>query len=164
MSIGNEENMEKVRGLMAKADQIKLGGELEASVPIDYESEYGNKYQGIIIFKHPTMKEYLKIGALKSEYFRQEGVTNLNLVDATVRFVAQVMATLSVVIVKCPEWLLKLEEIQEPDVLYHVFGKYEEWENSFRKSKKYDGAGDQAAGSNVPGNGESANGAEAVVS
>jgi len=132
-NVGNKENMEKVSALMAKAAQVKLGGELKVGVYINYTSDFGTVYEGNVIFKRPTMNDYMKMGAIKSEYLRKAGVVELSLVDNLLKFMAHVMGTLSVVIVKCPEWLKNMEKIQESDVLYHVFGKYEEWEKSFRK-------------------------------
>jgi len=129
----NSANMEKVKELMAKADQIKLGGELKAGVTIDFVSDFGTNFSGNVIFKRPTMGDYVRIGALKSEYLREAGAVDLKLVDNIVKFMAHVMATLSVVVVKCPEWLADIEKAQEPDILYHVYEKYEEWEKSFRK-------------------------------
>jgi hypothetical protein len=140
----NKENMEKVRELMQGAEKVRLGGELQEGVPIDYTSVYGNEYKGTVIFKRPTMKDYMKMGAVKSEYLRQAGVVNINLVDNTVKEMAQIMGTLSTVIVKCPEWLVDLGAIKEPDVLFHVYDQYDEWESSFRKSNtpEPDGAGE----------------------
>ncbi|MNN50856.1 hypothetical protein D3C81_1654630 [compost metagenome] len=77
--------------------------------------------------------DYMKMGGHKSEIYRQAGVKDISLVDSTVKFMAHVLSTLNAVIAKRPEWLVNLEQIQEPEILYHVFGKYEEWENSFRK-------------------------------
>lgn len=129
----NEENQEKVRNLMAQAEQIKLGGELKAGVYIDYTSDFGTVFKGNVIFKRPTMLDYMTMGARKSEYLRKAGVVSPLLVDNTVKFIAHVMATLSVVIDKAPEWLLAIEGVQEADILYHVFDQYEVWEKSFRK-------------------------------
>jgi len=127
------ENKVKVRELIAQAEQIKLGGELKAGVFIDYTSDFGTIFQGNVIFKRPTMMEYVRIGALKSEYLRKAGVVDPKLVDNLIKLMAHIMSTLNVVIIQSPEWLINLENIQEPDILYHVYEKYEEWEKSFRK-------------------------------
>ena len=129
----NTENMAMVKKLMAQADQIRLGGDLKAGVTIDFVTDFGTEIKGNVIFKRATMADYVKIGAIKSEYLREAGVVNINLVDNSVKFIAHVMATLSVVVVKSPEWLLDIGTVKEPDILYHVFGKYEVWEKSFRK-------------------------------
>lgn len=129
----NKENLAKVEALMAKAEQVKLGGELKAGVYIDFTSDFGTVFQGNVIFKRPTMMDYVRMGGLKSEYLRKAGVTDPMLVDNTVKLISHVMATLNTVIIKCPEWLMNLETIEEPDILYEVFEKYEEWEKSFRK-------------------------------
>lgn len=127
------ENMVKVRELIAQAEQVKLGGELKAGVFIDYTSDFGTSFKGNVIFKRPTMMEYVRMGALKSEYLRKAGVVDLKLVDNLIKLMAHIMSTLNVVIIQSPEWLINLENIQEPDILYHVYEKYEEWEKSFRK-------------------------------
>ncbi len=136
MSVGNEQNMAQIREAMANqtADQVRQGGDLEHAVPIDYTSYFGNKFVGTVVFKKPNMADYMKMGGIKSEYLRLGGVQDIKLVDESVKFMAHVLATLSVVLVKRPEWLLDLAKVEEPDVLYHIFDKFEEWENSFRKS------------------------------
>ena len=131
--IGNEENMTKVREAMELHKQMQLGGELKEGVTIDYVSLFGNHYKGVVVFKKPTVRDYMRIGALESEYFRQAGVKDIELVDPVTKDLAHMISTLSVVAVKRPEWLLKLDEVEEIDVLTHVFNKFMEWMNSFRK-------------------------------
>lgn len=151
--IGNEENMNKVREMMAKAesDRAGQGNSLTEGVLIDFTSEDGNEYKGKIIFRRPGMKDYMRMGGIKSEFLRQAGVRDVALVDGSVKFMAHVLGTLSVVIEKCPAWLLDgkgnidLENVKEPELLYHIFGKYEDWENSFRKPVSGTPAGDSAA-------------------
>ena len=139
---GNEENLAKVRAMMAQAQQANLAGDLTEGVPLDYVTVFGNELKGFVVFKRPTMKDYMKMGALKSEELRKAGVKDINLVDSSIKFMAHVLSTLRVVIAKAPEWLINLDAIQEPDILYYVYGKYEEWENSFRKPRGTDEAGD----------------------
>lgn len=142
MSIGNEENMEKVREAMAARDTVRAGNNAEGVVPIEFTSEEGNLYRGTVVFKRPSMSDLMRAGGIKSEYLRTAGVRDVRLVDETVKIMAHVMATLSIVLVKRPEWLLNLEEVQEADVLYHVYGKFEEWQDSFRKPLPKEPAGD----------------------
>ena len=99
----NAEAMAKVRELMAKADQVNLGGDLMAGVDIDFVTDFGTHVKGNVIFKRPTMLDYVKIGALKSEYLREGGAVNLQLVDNSIKYIAQVMSVLRVVVVKCTE-------------------------------------------------------------
>lgn len=138
----NAKNLAKVKDLIDKSEKIRLGGELKEGVAIDFTSMSGNKYKGTVIFKRPTMQDYMKMGALKSEYFRAVGIVDLSLVDVAIKRIAQVMAVLSTIVVKCPDWMLDLNSIVEPEVLYHVYDKYEEWENSFRKSNNTELTGD----------------------
>ena len=138
----NVQNMLKVKDLMEKSEKVRLGGELKTGVAIDYTTTEGNNYTGTVVFKRPTMQDYMKMGAIKSEYLRSSGVVDITLVDGTIKRMAQIMAVLSTIIVKCPEWLLDLNVIVEPDLLYHVHDKYEEWENSFRKPSDTETSGD----------------------
>lgn len=147
----NTENMEKVRALMNTAKEVNLGGELRNIVPIDYTSQFGTKFTGKIEFKRPTMQDYMKMGALKAQYLGAYGVVDMRIVDGTIKFMAQVMSTLKVVVVKAPAWLvgaggtIDVENVQEPDVLYHIYDLYEQWELSFRKSVQDDVQADSQA-------------------
>ena len=143
--LGNEENLQKVRRLMEKADKISLGSDLETTVPIDYTSFQGKKYEGEVTFKRPNVQDFMKMGALKSEILRKSGVKDINLVDIPVKALAQTMATLKYVIVSSPKWLQDVEKMHEPDVLYHIHDKYEEWENSFRTNNDEKHEGDSEA-------------------
>jgi hypothetical protein len=144
----NEENMTKVKELMAQAKQVNLGGELKGGVDIDFTSSYKNdegsnvKYQGTILFKRPTIQDYMKMGAVKSEYLRKAGVVNLSLVDPSIKEMAQIIATLSVLTVKCPAWFMDIEKIEDPALLFHVYDRYEEWERSFRVPDEKEPTGD----------------------
>lgn len=131
--IGNEDAMTMVKDLIQQSEQIRLAGDLKEGVNIDYMSTEGNHYIGVIVFKRPTMKDLLKMGGLKSEYLRLGGAVDIDLVDSSVKAMAQIMATLATVIIKCPAWFMELEDIKEVDLLYHVYDKWEEWDNSFRK-------------------------------
>jgi hypothetical protein len=142
--LGNEENMAKVKALMEQAQQVNVGSELQNGVDIDFTSADGNVYRGKVVFKRPSVMDYMKMGALKSEIFRLAGVKDLNLVDPTVKFMAHVIATLKTVVVKRPEWMLDIDNMQEPEVLYHVYGKYEVWEDSFRKPDAGESEGDSS--------------------
>lgn len=140
--LGNEENMSRVMELMHSAEQVRQGDKLQEGVPINYTSQAGKVYTGVVVFKRPSMLDYMQMGGLKSEYLRQAGVVNVNLVDGTIKHMAQVLATIQKLAIKRPEWLLTPEKIEDPDVLFHVYDKYEEWENSFRTSNKAETTGD----------------------
>jgi hypothetical protein len=129
---GNKENMDKVKALMAQAEQVRQGSGLTEVLHIDFTSLCGKHYKGDVVVHRPDLKDFMKMGGIKSEFLRKAGVVNLSLVDMTVKETAQVMATLTVVVDKCPEWMLSIEAIDEPDVLFHVYDKYMEWTDSFR--------------------------------
>jgi len=146
--IGNEEQMQQVRDLMSKAGQVNLGDKLEKGVEINFESAYGTKYEGIVVFKRPNMQDYMRMGAIKAQFLGENGMVNPMLIDETIRFMAQAMSTLKVVILRAPEWLLDdkgnidVESIVEPDVLYHIYYAYEDWEDTFRKGNRAEVPGD----------------------
>jgi hypothetical protein len=126
-------NKAKILESMRVAEQVRQGGNLTEGELIDFESLEGNMYKGYIVFKKPTMGEMMQMGAKKSELLKKAGVTVIALVDDSIQFMAHVMATLEVACVKRPDWFLKLEEITEPEILYHVYARYQKWENSFRR-------------------------------
>lgn len=131
--LGNEAQMAEVRKAMALAGQVQQGGDRKEGVYIDFTSLEGNPYKGWVEFKKPTMTDFMRMGAIKSEIFRAAGVKELKLVDDSILFMAHTMSTLEVVIAKRPEWLLKIQAVTEPEVLYHVLAKYNEWEEAFRQ-------------------------------
>jgi hypothetical protein len=142
--IGNEDNMKKVQQLMQQAQQVNLGADLKNAVDVDFTSSEGNVYQGRIVFKRPTIMDYMRMGGIKSEILRQSGVVDLKLVDPSVQFMAHVISVLKTLIVKSPEWLLDIDSVQEPELLFHVFSKYEVWDDSFRKPDAGESEGDSA--------------------
>lgn len=145
MAVQNKENLAMVQKLMEQSDEINLGTLKREQVPIDYTSTSGYVYKGLVEFKRPSVKDYMRMGAIKSEILREAGVINIELVDSTIKFMAHVLATLQVCMVKCPEWLLNLEAITDTDLLYEVYEKYEVWQDSFRKDIKQKSEGDSQA-------------------
>ncbi|AKG36085.1 hypothetical protein [Paenibacillus durus] len=113
--------------------KVAAGGKLNEAEVLDFESAEGNRYKGVLVFKKPTMADLMKIGGLKSEFLRTAGVQDARLVDNDILFTAHMLATLEVVLVKRPEFLFKLNEVKESDLIFHVYGKYQVWEASFRK-------------------------------
>lgn len=145
--LGNEENLAKVRELMAqKSDIVSTGSALKTTIPIDYTSSEGNVYRGDVTFKRLSVFEILKASAIKSEILARAGVKNIKLVDDIVLALAQVIATLRVAVVKAPDWLelTDLTAIREADLLFFVEQVYTEWENSFRLGR-YRDSGDSKA-------------------
>lgn len=131
--LGNEEAMDEVRRTMEAHKKAVAGSELKEGEYIDFISTEGNVYEGTVVFKKPSMADFMRMGAIKSEILRRAGVKELALLDPTVDFMAHVLSTLEVVLFKRPEWLLKLEQVNESDVLYHVYGRYQTWADSFRQ-------------------------------
>lgn len=150
--IGNEENLAQVRALMETSQQVQLGNQLNVGVPIDFKSPYeGKHYTGTIVFKRPSMMDYMKIGTLKAQYLNENGFVNINMVDQTIKYMSQAMATLKVLTVKAPAWLLNgqglidIETIQDPELVFYLFDLYEEWENTFRSPVQDAKGGDSEA-------------------
>src|SRR6185312_14581340 len=107
--LGNEENMKTVREAMQakeQADKVNMGGSLEHGVPVDYKGIYGTHYEGLIVFKRPTMIDYMQMGSIKAKLLGSFGAVNLDLVDPSVKMMAQAMSTLKVAVTKAPSWLL----------------------------------------------------------
>lgn len=142
VEVGNEKQMKEVRELMQKetAEQVNLGSKATNTVYIDYTSEYGTEYKGNIVFKRPGLMDTMKMGAHKSEILRLAGVKDLSMVDSGVKFMAQIIATLKTVIVKSPEWLVRIETVEDTDLIFHVYDEYNKWELSFRKATTKDTA------------------------
>lgn len=125
-------------------DNILLGHQLRHEIKIDYVGSIGKKYEGRIIVKRPSIGDYLKIGALKASYIKQPvGVDpetkrpiypDLMFIDNEIKAIAQMLATLQVVVVKAPSWFANLEKIDEFELINIIYTEYEEWLNSFRKS------------------------------
>jgi hypothetical protein len=133
MSKDNSANMEKIQEAMKMHAQVAQGGELTHSVPVDFTSSEGRNYKGTVVFGKPTAMDVMKMGGLKSEFLRLGGAKDAQLVDQGIKFLAHVMATLSVVLQKRPEWLADVTKVSDLDLLYHVHDLYEEWESQFRK-------------------------------
>ncbi|WP_311080961.1 hypothetical protein [Paenibacillus polymyxa] len=115
------------------AQKVRAGGELKEGELLDFTSSEGNHYTGVLVFKKLDMADLMKIGAIKSEMLREAGVQEVQLVDNDVLFMAHVISLLEIALYKRPECLLNLKKIKEPDLLFHVYGKYQIWEASFRK-------------------------------
>jgi hypothetical protein len=97
-------------------------------------SDMGTRYTGTVVFKRPSVMDYMKMGAAKSEILRNSGVRDLTLVDSGVKLMAQIIGTLKTVVVKSPEWLVRIDDVEDTDLLFHIYGEYQEWERSFRVS------------------------------
>ncbi|WP_025684576.1 hypothetical protein [Paenibacillus maysiensis] len=133
MSENLTEQQKAVLEAVKTAERVRAGGELKEGELLDFNSSEGNHYTGVLVFKKLTVAEVMRAGAIKSEMLREAGVQDVQLVDTDVHFMAHVVSFLEVALAKRPECLLKLKEITEPDLLYHVYGKYQVWEASFRK-------------------------------
>jgi len=126
-----QENMEKVKALMEAQKNVQLAGNLRKTVHIDFTSPEGNTYKGDVTFKRLTVGDMLRVEALVAEYFRKAGVTDIRFIDENAKFHARVMATLRVAMVDMQDWLRDMEKLTEIEIIYHVYGQYRNWEDSF---------------------------------
>ena len=133
MSEFTPEQQAAAQAAIETAQKVRAGGELKEGELLDFTSTEGNHYTGVLVFKKLTMAELMKSGAIKSEILREAGVQDVRLVDTDILFMAHVISVLDVALHKRPECLLKLKEIKEPDLLFHVFGLHQMWEAKFRK-------------------------------
>lgn len=139
-----EENLQKIRA-MAEAVQK---GTASAVVPVEYTSFDGTVYEGNVEFKRPNMRDYVTIGVQKGKYIQGQlggAFVEPAYIDETVKFLAHMMATLDVVMVKRPVWLLDVEAVEDFGLLDHVYGRYQDWIGTFRAGDTDEPAGDSEA-------------------
>lgn len=134
--IGNEEQMAQIKALMAskeKADEVNQGDKATNIVEIDYISpETDEHYKGKIIFKRPNVMETMKMGGKKTQILKNAGVIDRDLADPGMMLMAEAIATLEGVVVKCPEWFIDFQKSEDLDLIFHVYGQYNIWKYSFR--------------------------------
>ena len=136
MPVGNEEQMAQVKALMAakeKADEVNQGDKATNVVEINYTSpDSGEHYEGKIIFKRPNALETMKMGGRKTQILKEAGVVSRELADPGLMMMAEAIASLEIVVVKCPEWFIDFQKTEDLDLIFHVFGEYNIWKYSFR--------------------------------
>lgn len=111
------------------AEKVNQGNDLEISITVKFKSKSGVEYKGTVIFKRPSVRDYMKISGLKSRYIQENIGGDIEIqpgiIDPAMSYFAEVMATFEVCIKKCPEWLLSPAELYDIDVLYHVYDTYQ---------------------------------------
>lgn len=133
MSEVTEEQKKQAQQAAELAMKARAGGELKEGEILNYESLEGNKYEGVLVFKKPTIGDTMRMGAVKSEILRTAGVQDIRFVDEDIMQLAKITAELDVVLHKRPECLLNLKAIEDYDLLLHVYGLYMNWLGAFRK-------------------------------
>lgn len=139
--------------IQALGDEVLLASGKIGIEQINFTSDVGNTYQGEVRFKKPNVGDMLKMSGLKTAYIQSQFVDEKGtpiqvapeLIDDTLLRFAEVIATLKVVVIACPKWLMDLEEVEDFDLLFHVFGRYNAWRNSFRTKSKEQPKGTGAA-------------------
>jgi hypothetical protein len=136
--IGNEEQMAQIKALMEakeKANEVNQGDKATNMVEIDFLSpETDEHYKGKIIFKRPNVMETMKMGGKKTQILKDSGVVSRELADPGLMLMAEALATLEVVVVKCPEWFIDFQKSEDIDMIFHVYGQYNIWKFSFRSN------------------------------
>lgn len=137
-----EKNLAEIRKL---GEQVRKGGGLTHELSIDFTSGRGQRYQGTIVVRRPTMKDYLQMGIKKAQMLKdqagKDGVPP-ELIDPNIHMLAHMLSTFEVVVEKCPEWFIHPEEVLDFDLLDHIFTKYEDWLANFRVQNAAEAARD----------------------
>lgn len=151
-------NMELVQNLMAEntskqSKSVQQGNKAPINVEIDYEADSGEQYSGIISFRRPSSMDYIRMGAIKSELFRTFGirpiveyvpmpnggmdrVESMAHVDNSVKYLAQALAACDVLLVQAPEWFKNHRDIEDTDLVVHVYRRFDEELSSFRSGSQ----------------------------
>lgn len=125
-----------------KANLIQQGNKAHIHVTIDYQADSGTEYKGTVIFRRPSSMDYLRVGAHKSDMIRLMGIRpiidqetgreSMAHVDQTILYVFQAIATMKVLLVESPDWFKDYENSQDPDMVVHVYNRFESELLSFR--------------------------------
>lgn len=165
MSDQVKKNMELVNSLMAQAgakagQAVQKGNKALIPVPVDYEADSGNVYQGTVFFRRPSSMDYLRMGAIKSELLRAFGVRpiiellpngrpheSMAHVDASVMYLARAISACDVLLAEpLPEWMQNHREIEDTDLIIQVYSDFDEALTSFRNGAQGAPARDGQAG------------------
>lgn len=122
--------MEKEQ-LVELGKQIIQGKKRTHTTQIDLR-HINPEYIGTFVFHYPSLMEQMQIGVIKS---RLLGGVPVNSVDVLTDNIAHMTATLQVVTDSAPDWF-KLEELDDYEVLDHVYEAYAQWRDSFRQANK----------------------------
>lgn len=128
-----EENLDKIRKM---GEQVRQGGTTTHTFEVDYETPGGTLYQGNVTVKRPNMRDYINMGVQKARFLNDQiegpNPVPLEYIDDSIKYLAQVIGDLEVLLVSRPPWLLKLDEVEDFAVLEHVYVEVQTWLHSFR--------------------------------
>lgn len=137
-----EENLEKIRELGQK---VRLGDNLVETLDIDFVGADGTEYKGVVEVKRPNMRDYVQMGTLKGKYLQKflgNEYVHPDYIDNTIKYLAHMLSTMEVVVLRCPVWFLHPEELHDFSVLDHVYTRYQTWLDSFRTDSAGESSGD----------------------
>lgn len=157
------QNMAMVQEMMAKAqsekkaEQIQLGNKAHIPVEIDYTADSDNTYKGTITFRRPSAMDYVRMGALKANMFRSlgiypiidpvTGIESMAHVDNGTQNLLLGLSTFKTLMVDCPEWFKNYEDLEDADLILHVYNRFDSELLSFRRPAQ---AGPQGNSENGP--------------
>lgn len=143
-----EQNLAKIDELMEKAKLNGLASKINSGnntqeLSIHFEAANGKIYDGVVVVKRPNMRDIIRIGVIKADIIQKEaekagirGKLDIALVDATVKIIATWIAELSVVVVKSSPWFANIMDIEDLDLVEHVYSQYTDWLDSFRDGSR----------------------------
>jgi len=97
---------------------------------VNYTNAQGQDFSGTFVVHRPTLGETMRIGVKAAQDLG--GMSNVDIVSS---MVAQMIATLEIVIDTHPEWW-KPRELRELEVLQIVYEKYTDYLREFQTSTK----------------------------
>jgi hypothetical protein len=116
----------------AVLQKINQGNRRTHTFNVDYQ-EIDKKFVGSFTVIHPSQMERLQVGVIKSQLLG--GVVPL---DTMTDNIAQIIATLDVVVKSKPEWFNVFDDKLEYEILEAVYIEYIDWVNSFRRRVETD--------------------------
>lgn len=159
-------NQELVNNLMAQAAANKgaqdalLGNDAVISVDVAYTAESGRHYEGTLFFRRPSSMDYLRMGAIKSELMRANGVRpiievlpngrlheSMAHVDNSIIFLARALSAFDTLLTgTVPAWFQNYRDLPDTDLLLQVYEQFDVALASFRHGAQGAPAGDGQAG------------------
>ena len=122
------------------------GRQLSPDVPLEHTGHDGQTLKGNFRFRVATIGDMILIGTRSAEYVRGEtGLCTLDQVPVEIANLADMAATLSVVVAEHPPWWTDPRECSDPTLLVAVHNAYAKWSTFFRASGSPSPEGDRAA-------------------
>lgn len=111
-------------------NKINQGNTRTLSIPVDFSTEEHPNFKGVVVVKHPSQMETIRIGQVRAQLLG--GLP----VDTHTDNIAYIIATLDTITVEAPEWFNAYSPDIDYDMLEYVFIEYSNWVESFRKGSR----------------------------